>query len=320
MQPSIDSKPSRDAMKTHGMEGVFFCTFSSKKATAHFSLNNYTQSISGEFSCCSFTGKERDEETGYGYFGARYMDHELMTSWLSVDPMADKYPSISPYNYCMWNPVKLIDPDGRDVLPCSDEAYEMILRSIPVEARAYVKRNSDGYIDRDLINSYSCESQNFNDLKELVNLDCVIEVAVSQEYEYLDKDNNPKTNKYFSTGIYVYPEESDWFDVEGTTPNFLSTGEVGCTGVTQYPESSAAWPSTNGNVKVHVNSLLSPQGRAEIFAHEFFGHAYIYATTGDVHAASHWPAKDENNQDYDANSRLHTRIINAKREVINNNK
>ena len=63
-----------------------------------------------------FTGKERDEETGYGYFGARYMDHELMTMWLSVDPMADKYPSISPYAYCAWNPVKLIDPNGMDTL------------------------------------------------------------------------------------------------------------------------------------------------------------------------------------------------------------
>ena len=43
------------------------------------------------------------------------MDHELMTMWLSVDPMADKYPSISPYAYCAWNPVKLVDPDGREV-------------------------------------------------------------------------------------------------------------------------------------------------------------------------------------------------------------
>ena len=60
----------------------------------------------------TFTGKERDEETGYGYFGARYMDHELMTMWLSVDPLSDKYPSISPYAYCAWNPVKLVDPDG----------------------------------------------------------------------------------------------------------------------------------------------------------------------------------------------------------------
>ncbi len=67
-----------------------------------------------------FTGKERDEETGYGYFGARYMDHELMTMWLSVDPMADKYPSISPYAYCAWNPMKLVDPDGMDTINTTD--------------------------------------------------------------------------------------------------------------------------------------------------------------------------------------------------------
>lgn len=42
------------------------------------------------------------------------MDHELITSWLSVDPMADKYPSISPYAYCAWIPVRLLDPDGRE--------------------------------------------------------------------------------------------------------------------------------------------------------------------------------------------------------------
>ena len=35
--------------------------------------------------------------------------------WISVDPMADKYPSISPYAYCAWNPVKLVDPDGREI-------------------------------------------------------------------------------------------------------------------------------------------------------------------------------------------------------------
>ena len=63
------------------------------------------------------TGKEKDVETGYGYFGARYMDHELMTMWLSVDPMVDKYPSISPYAYCAWNPVKLVDPDGEFPFP-----------------------------------------------------------------------------------------------------------------------------------------------------------------------------------------------------------
>lgn len=73
---------------------------------------NRTQAM--RFYHMSFTGKEKDPETGYGYFGARYMDHEVMTMWLSVDPMMDKYPGISPYNYCIWNPAKLNDPNGED--------------------------------------------------------------------------------------------------------------------------------------------------------------------------------------------------------------
>ena len=83
------------------------------KTTAHKTEGvNRTKNM--RFTFFVFTGKERDEETGYGYFGARYMDHELMTSWLSVDPMADKYPNVSPYSYCMWSPIKLVDLDGMD--------------------------------------------------------------------------------------------------------------------------------------------------------------------------------------------------------------
>ena len=58
-----------------------------------------------------FTGKERDEETGYDYFGARY--YWQTGHWLSVDPLAGDYPQISPYAYCAWNPIKYKDPDGR---------------------------------------------------------------------------------------------------------------------------------------------------------------------------------------------------------------
>jgi len=34
--------------------------------------------------------------------------------WLAVDPLSDKYPSVSPYVYCANNPVRLVDPDGRE--------------------------------------------------------------------------------------------------------------------------------------------------------------------------------------------------------------
>lgn len=36
--------------------------------------------------------------------------------WLSVDPLASKYPSHSPYNFVLNNPLNAIDPDGRDVV------------------------------------------------------------------------------------------------------------------------------------------------------------------------------------------------------------
>ncbi len=70
--------------------------------------------ISWSFSHSNSNGKEKDYESGFHYYGARYYWGELLAGWLSVDPMADKYPSMSPYNYCAWNPVMLTDPDGRD--------------------------------------------------------------------------------------------------------------------------------------------------------------------------------------------------------------
>ena len=61
----------------------------------------------------TFTDKEKDIETGYYYFGARFDNVDL--GFMSVDPMSDKYPSISPYAYCAWNPIKLVDPTGEDI-------------------------------------------------------------------------------------------------------------------------------------------------------------------------------------------------------------
>jgi RHS repeat-associated protein len=60
-----------------------------------------------------FNAKELDEETGMYYYGARYYTPEV-SIWLSVDPLADKYPSMSPYIYCAGNPVILVDPNGMD--------------------------------------------------------------------------------------------------------------------------------------------------------------------------------------------------------------
>ena len=63
-----------------------------------------------------YNGKELENDYGiYLYdYGARFYDPQL-GRWHSVDPLAHKYYSFSPYSYCANNPIIYIDPDGRDI-------------------------------------------------------------------------------------------------------------------------------------------------------------------------------------------------------------
>jgi RHS repeat-associated protein len=62
-----------------------------------------------------YTGHELDEATGFHYAGARYYSSAL-ARWGSVDPLADKFPSLSPLSYVDGNPIHAIDPDGKDYI------------------------------------------------------------------------------------------------------------------------------------------------------------------------------------------------------------
>lgn len=39
----------------------------------------------------------------------------VMQRFTSMDPLCEKYPAVSPYAYCAGNPLRYIDPDGKDV-------------------------------------------------------------------------------------------------------------------------------------------------------------------------------------------------------------
>jgi len=58
-----------------------------------------------------YVGKERDEETGLYYYGARYYAGWL-ARFVSVDPLQFNYPQLTPFNYGGNKPVTHFDIDG----------------------------------------------------------------------------------------------------------------------------------------------------------------------------------------------------------------
>jgi RHS repeat-associated protein len=73
-----------------------------------------------------FTGKERDAESLYDYFGARYYDARI-GRWLAVDPIANASPEISAYAYAHNNPLSFLDPNGmRDTVIDGRKFYNVM--------------------------------------------------------------------------------------------------------------------------------------------------------------------------------------------------
>lgn len=61
-----------------------------------------------------FNGKEKSDEivSGNFDFGSRVYNGRL-GKWLSIDPLQEKYPGVSPFTYCYDSPQNVIDPDGK---------------------------------------------------------------------------------------------------------------------------------------------------------------------------------------------------------------
>ena len=91
-----------------------------------------------------FGGKELDKMHGLNYydFHAQFYD-PLGGTFLTVDPLAAKYPEISPYVYCANNPVRFIDPTGRDIWEINEKG-EIVQRIEDTTQDAFYMVNADG--------------------------------------------------------------------------------------------------------------------------------------------------------------------------------
>ena len=71
----------------------------------------------------SFIDKEKDRENRLGNFGVRQMDDGI-GRFTSIDPMWEKYRSWTLYQYAGNNPLKLMDPSGKDWLLFSGKTVD----------------------------------------------------------------------------------------------------------------------------------------------------------------------------------------------------
>ena len=75
----------------------------------------------------AFNAKELDEETGMYYYEARYYKPPVFTG---RDAHFESYSSMSPYGYCNNNPLKYIDPTGKDgVVIVDDETQTLTIKA-----------------------------------------------------------------------------------------------------------------------------------------------------------------------------------------------
>ena len=99
-----------------------------------------------------FSGKEDQSFLGASIplldFGAR-MYNPVIARWTASDPLSEKYHGISPYAYCLGNPISIIDPNGMDIWTM-DEKGNVVWVKESDDHRLYYM-NNDGLLSDDYV-------------------------------------------------------------------------------------------------------------------------------------------------------------------------
>ena len=113
-----------------------------------------------------YSGKEFDQMHGLNWydFSARMYD-PIFGRFNSIDPMAEKYFSISPYTYCMNNPVRFTDPTGMDAWSTSDpneiaNFFRQVSKGQKPDISSWDHQTDEDYLRKNSPNYFTYDSKN----------------------------------------------------------------------------------------------------------------------------------------------------------------
>ena len=163
----------------------------------------------------TFSGKEKQhlrfQEIDYADFGARFYDSEGVM-FLQQDPMSEKYYPIGQYNYCLGNPIRLIDPNGMETTDALEEWIEELEKEIDDMRRrnnADIARYEAGRTDK---NSKRTDRKIKKAEARNARLDQVTkEIAALRDSDQLYGITISNGND--GNGAFVYNEEAGTMDV-----------------------------------------------------------------------------------------------------------
>ncbi len=150
-----------------------------------------------------FTSKERDEESFYDYFGARYYDARV-GRWTSVDPLGTEYPDISPFAYTLDNPLRLIDPNGKEVDPTglyiqNRDLYDQLVSEIESKTGISLGLEKGKWIVENISSKGSATARKF--ILEAITNPTTISVFQHFDIQYGSQTTLDGTN------IYLNPDQ-----------------------------------------------------------------------------------------------------------------
>ena len=148
-----------------------------------------------------YNGKELDTKNGLNWYdyGARHYDAAL-GRWFVADPLSNNHYGISPYSYCLNNPMKYIDPDGKDVRIAINGNTITIKANIILTGNNATDQLAKIYQD-DIMNNWgSMTSYEYKGNTYELNWDVNVRVAEKNEIEDFNGLNNymevsPKNSK-----------------------------------------------------------------------------------------------------------------------------